>query len=71
MEARSDHSGIFDSNTKFQFLLRHLQLDNMTNQIMPVILAPTRPLLDKRDALGSAENSTLITISKHLIQGLQ
>lgn len=48
-EPREDRSGIFEQNTKLKFQIEHLQLDNMNNNIMPVILAPMKPLLNKKD----------------------
>lgn len=48
-EPREDRSGIFEQNTKLKFQIEHLQLDNMTNNIMPVVLAPVKPLLNKKD----------------------
>ena len=47
IETRIDGSGLMESITKFKLNIDHLQLDNMINQIMPVVLAPIKPLLNK------------------------
>eukprot|EP00347_Sterkiella_histriomuscorum_P017164 403350423 len=43
-ESRSDGSGILETMTRITLHLNHLQIDNMVNDIMPVILAPSRSL---------------------------
>ena len=44
-EQRQDGSGVMETVTKAKLHLQHLQLDNMAHQVMPVILAPTKPLV--------------------------
>jgi hypothetical protein len=48
-EPREDRVGVFENGTKIKFQMEHLQLDNMTNSNMPVILAPIKPLMSKKD----------------------
>lgn len=48
-EPREDRIGIFENGTKIKFQMEHLQLDNMTSNTMPVILAPVKPLMNKKD----------------------
>lgn len=43
-ESRSDGSGVLETMTRIKLNLNHVQIDNMVNDIMPVILAPARSL---------------------------
>jgi hypothetical protein len=42
---RGAAAGNFESVRKIKFQMQHMQLDNMTSMTMPVIFAPTKPLL--------------------------
>ena len=48
-EPRYDRLGVFENGTKIKFQMEHMQLDNMTSNTMPVILAPIKPLMNKKD----------------------
>lgn len=53
-ESRDDVGAIFENVRKIKFQMQHLQLDNMTSVGMPVILAPSKVLLDKPDLTGDS-----------------
>lgn len=64
IEPRQDGTGVMENLTKLKLHLQHLQLDNMVNQIMPVLLAPTKALTRTNESQGGAKPMKEIEESK-------